>query len=218
MKASEKRAALHATKELMSHPVAKIFCDPDISPALPSVLTRLTDNQYDSIDAWAKDIDSVWENALQRAPDQPNVANIVNLCRKLTLKARRRVDALGVSGWFSQLAAVRRKQLRLAASSPDVVRRVVGDAPDFRAMEGLDFLSEGPMTEKRLKEFMLDTNSVESETQLAEMLYIVKDRQPEIDCRGTEVWIDLTKLKYQTIWALDEYMKGALADKGSEQS
>lgn len=213
MNARQRAAAKKAVDRLMSHPITAMFCDTSSPVSLPAVAKRAADGQYDSLDAWAADIDAVWESVARGSANDSTVLNAISFCKKLLERERRRIEELNVARWCARITELKQKHMNLMITLPDVVRRVVAEDPEYKAIEAADLMGMEPMTEKQLKRFMSDANAITDEAHLAEMLYMVKDRQPEIDCRGTEVWIDLTKLKYRTVWALSEYMKGVLEPK-----
>ena len=203
-------------KEIMEHPISSVFhrqFSENQSSTLSSVLSRLESSSYLSIENWKEDVASIWEAAIQ-TPELGCSAGlaVLNECKRLFSKLCRYVDDSDMASWCSEVEKLTSNQVVLSTSCPTAIRQCISEAPEFREIERTVALE--PMSKEELNAFLKASTMITDEVALDEMLQIVNERQSRLAARGKEVWIDATKLKYQTITALKDYMKRILESQG----
>jgi hypothetical protein len=226
MLAAVRERALQLMDDLMSHPCTLPFHDPvdrtEPPPGyfnvirspenLANVRSRLQSGQFASIDDWYSSLEAVWQNAEIYYGKTSHYGIVAAFCRQLCSGMKKDVEEPSLKNWCSEVTRLRQKSLNLGGNPPGRVLGIAQTLPDYRRFPHEKQILV--LSNQDLKDFELAASHVSDEGRMRDMLEIVRDCQPRLDCAGKEVWLDLTKLTVTTILVLREYLQGYFEEQG----
>ena len=197
-------AAAAVTSELMSHPATLPFQEPRTEgQSLSDVKSRLEAGLYQSVAEWCADIEAIWKSTEDSTNSAPLMIKAAQYSRQLFAKLKARMGVLGMDDWCQAVICLRARMAKLSGAPPNVVRKFAVGMPEFVTLASREGIE--PISDREIKNFM----------RAATMIPDEKMRQ-DLDCRGSEVWIDITKLRFGTFLALKTYMTEELQAAGME--
>lgn len=218
--------ALDVTRKLMEHPITRAFHDPVDPEKYPDYFDKITSPQdlcdiamrlrkgkYNTLQEWEKDIETVWANAEKYYGSGSHITAAAQEGRKLFAKVKRELDTIFIKGWCSEVARLRAKEAQLTSSPPLVIRRAAETVAEFTSFQEGDGNMKA-LSPKEIDYFMKASEMISDPEVLKEMVKIIAEAQPQLNCKGDEVWIDATKLNFGTIRLLEEHMKKYMQSVG----
>lgn len=220
MDASLYKEALRVMKIFYKHPISRsfmhiseIFDDTTniTNPLdLKTIEKKLRNKEYKTFNEWSSDIETMWSNAETYSNDVI-VTNMAIGCRKIFLKIKRNFDVLLLPEWRKEVYRLRTRVYDLMGQPPARVKQYASSLGAASTMKQ----NMPPLTEKEIHAFISASEMMTPEDN-AEMLKIIDEMQPEIDTGNMELFLDVSKINVQTIYALREYMKLALEERGEK--
>lgn len=134
--------------------------------------------------------------------------------RRIVDREKRAFDMfVSPNRWCEALIRLRDREIGLLGEAPRAIRRVVFDCLEFRKMVPMRRMSG-----EELERFKMAALLMKTEEEQNAMLKIITDLQPEAapEIGQSNVWVDLTRLNYETFDELIKYVKEALRKKGLE--
>jgi hypothetical protein len=219
-----RQAAIDVMEQIASHPAANDFLDPFQPSAeekdyfdkitdpqdLTTIRARLVNNEYPTVQHWLKDMDTVWSNAILYKGEKSDHGSMALWCRTRFAKYRRTVDVLSIGTWGRELYRLRGRLYDLMGSPPVKVKQYASSGSAHPPKQAMP-----PLTERELQNFVTAGELMTEEDQ-DEIVRIIEDQDPELDITASEPILDVTVLGLGTIYALRDYMKGALEKRGQK--
>lgn len=220
MDALRHREAVSIMKELLKHPLARCFLYItdmfDENTSVPSLIDlhaikqKLKGREYQTFDEWLADIESVWTN-VETYSNNALLSSIATDCRKIFSKIRRNFSISTLSHWRKEVYRLRTRVYDLMGQPPARVKQYAASLGAANTMKQ----NMPPFTEKEIHAFLASAELMTPEDN-SEMLKIIDEMQPEMDPGTMEIFLDVSKINVQTIYALREYMKQALEKRGEK--
>jgi hypothetical protein len=212
-----KTAAIDVMGLISAHQVANDFLEPaqqgsDDPPDLPTITSRLRDCQYASVQAWLKDVESIWANAETVHGRTSPQGIVANECRRLFDKYRRKVDILAMGTWSTEVYRLRTRVSDLIGQPPSRVKQYSSSLGAALTMKQ----NMPPFSEKEIQHFVAATEMMVREEDQTELIRIIDEMHPEIDSGAADFSVDVSKINLPTLYAMRDYMKSTLEKRGEK--
>ncbi|OHT16875.1 Bromodomain containing protein [Tritrichomonas foetus] len=219
MNERRRQMCLRLTKQMMEYPCAKCFLepvDPDEveylrvikSPQdLTSILSRLENNQYKSVDLWEQDVNLIWYNAEKFNGSHSYIFILASALAKRFSKIKRVVDIERLEDWTKWFFEFEARLDTLTKSSPPKARK---HFPAALVREA----TKVPFTEE---EFTALDKALKDLTTPNDLLYlnnILRHHASKIDINAEPVSVDLRELPNQALHLMKEYSMKRFQEMG----
>jgi hypothetical protein len=214
-------AAIAVMDSISKHPIANDFLEPpgedgeaSDSSAEPrdfsTILSQLKEHQYPSIQNWLQDVEAIWAHAETTAGLGSPQSAVVNECRRLFDKYRRKIDVLTLNAWCSEIYRLRTRIADLMGQPPARLKQTGSGQGAASTMKP----TFPPFSDKELQNFVSATELMTRDEDQAELLRILDDTHPELDTGGTDFLVDVSKISTQTAYAMRDYIRTSLDKRG----
>ena len=207
----ERNQCLKVIKSMLKHPASELFSDP-VDPDqdgvpdyfeiiknpsdLGTILRRLENNEYLSVDEWKNDVCLIWKNAESyNGVDSPITClakSLESVFNKLCIKNR----IFNSNEWISHVSYLYDCINGLIQKSPPIV------SVHFR---GKDL--SNPMSPSEMKTLSEAASSLNSRNEVLQMAQLLSLYGVNIDTKKEEVTVDLSSLPIGALRALSRYTK-----------
>ena len=219
-------AAVNVMKKLLEHPLTIIFLEPiqlsegdsktsekpTTNPIdLTSIQTHLLNREYTTPQKWIDDVECVWSNAELNYSNNVHLTTIAKECRRLFNKIKREIDALMLGTWCVELTRLRGKIMNIISSPPPKMKAYFLSQTSGHTQTQ----SYGLLTEREMHNFVLSSQMM-NEKEQDEIVQIMLEHQPELEVKGEDITMDVTKMKLDTVYSVRDYIKNELEKNGSK--
>jgi hypothetical protein len=215
-----KQKCLDIIDTIFNHPISAVFHEPvdPIADEVPDYLdiiqhpsdlttvrTKLLNDRYRSLQDFRRDMNLIWENAVQYNGRQSLPGFIADRLSRLFQKRMNLLEEPSADQWVNDFLKARSVLCKLFRTAPKVFSLTAGTAaaiPELSApprtrlsQEDIDFFKtaeEGVLRSERLR---------------AELFQLLTEIEPRIDAGGAVFPIDLTTLSQRTLTVLKEWIQ-----------
>ena len=180
---------------------------------LVTIKDKLTNNKYETYTEWRTDIDKVFARPLPASySDKEKMKPFRSISNEYVLnKLLKEGQCLTTKDWAEKIVHLRRKIQETLDEPPINVQQFVPSLCNVKAVSQLSVLSQN-----EISAFMKAAEMCYSEEHHRNMLDIIKEEEPQLNWKSTELRFDINRLRLNTVYRLRDYMKNALKKEGKE--
>lgn len=220
-----RKRAIMVMDKLMSHPSTAPFRTISENENksgsiadLNSIIQRLRENQYATLDIWTADVERCWSHAeRKRGKDIDNQMIVYELMlaeenRRIFEKERHiLIDLLSPKNWGTEVVRLRTQIAKIMAIPPPKVLCDPSTCANLAKQEHVETFSE-----HELHCFVEASQKLETEEQNTELIQIIREMQPELLDASSNNMFDVSKLSVATFKVLRTYVKSELEKIGEK--
>lgn len=210
MNEKRRQICLSITKKMMEYPCAKCFLEP-VDPSekeyleiiqspqdLTSILSRLENNLYETVDAWEQDVNLIWYNAEKFNGSDSYIFILASQLAKRFNKLIKEIDIERIECWMKYFYDLEAHLDTLMKSSP----------PKTKEYFPVDV--ENDDTDQKFTENDLSAldKALKNLTKPSDLLYfnnVLKRYVPIVDINAEPVSVDIRDLPNKTLRLLKDY-------------
>jgi hypothetical protein len=215
MRSREITAALAIMDRLSFFPVyreePKLSSDRSSLPArdFRSICDNLQSSTYQSTREWFDDVESVISSRESFFTD-PNYLAMTRYIRRIFLRSCRRARVFTLQSWTDYVSHVRTKIALNMASGPSAVRQSAsGLLPRISVQTDQSVLSE-----KEIQDFVRAAELLTEDDDHETMLRILNETENMPDLLGSNIVLDITRIRLSTVKKLQEFVRNTLSRRG----
>lgn len=207
MNEQNRKICINITKQMMEYPCAKVFLEPmepgelDVikSPQdLTSILSRLENSSYQTVDVWEQDVSSIWYNAEKYYGSQSFMFILASaLCKRFN-KLKTSLDIQKFESWTKHYFELEAKIYTLTKSPPEQFKEYV---PASLIEETVN----EPFTEKDLSALEKALKALQKPNDLNVYYNVLRRYMPKIDIHAEPVSVDIREFPNQALHRLKKY-------------
>lgn len=199
--------------ELYKHPITtsmrKIIKGSNASLDLETIKQKLKTNSYQNLAAMCNDLDTVWTELAKRQNSE-EANKVANECRKILGKLRNKYDISELPQWCNVVYKVRGLLTNVMTQPPEEVVQTIPSIGKAKPIKP----SRSGMNEREMYNFLQASNMIKKDEDHREMIRIVNEMQPDIDCSSQDVNVNVNDLNAETAEALKNFMRTTLEKQG----
>lgn len=219
-------AALQIMRELAQHPVCNDFSEP-FQPGegehnyfevirdpqdLRTITDRLERGEYKTVQAWARDVETVWANAETFHGNKSTTTVLAREGRRLFEKYCVRANIMSMGKWCREVYKLKSRIYEIMGQPPPRMKQFATNSTTAHAVKQ----AMPPMSEADLQNLVQASEMLVNEEEQNGMVQVIEENQPETDWEETETVLDVTKLALPTLYALREYLKTTLEKRNAK--
>ena len=113
--------------------------------------------------------------------------------------------------WCVELTRLRGKIMNIISSPPPKMKAYFLSQTSGHTQKQ----SYGLLTEREMHNFVLSSQMM-NEKEQDEIVQIMLEHQPELEVKGEDITMDVTKMKLDTVYSVRDYIKNELEKNGSK--
>lgn len=205
-----RQICLDITKKMMDYPCAKCFLEP-VDPSekeylaiikspqdLTSILSRLENSNYQTVDSWEQDVNLIWYNAEKFNGSNSYIFILASQLAKRFNNIKKAIDIERLENWTKLFYKLEAQLDSLMKSSPP-------PAKEYFPADSEEEVSDEKFTETDLSALK---NALKALTKSSDTLYfcnVLKRYAPNVDINAEPLSIDIRDLPNHTLHLLKEY-------------
>lgn len=213
MNSQHKLIADEIINELYKHPITtslrKIPAGNGSATDLDTIKQKLKQDKYQNLASVFNDLETVWAELVKRNGDDVS-SKIASECRKILGKLRNKYDISELPQWCNVVYKVRGLLTNVMTQPPETITQNIPSIGKARPIKP----SKSGMSEREMYNFLQASDMIKKDEDHREMIRIVNELQPDIDCSTQDVNVNINELNAETAEALKNYMRTALEKQG----
>lgn len=210
MDEKRRQVCLSITKKMMDYPCAKCFLEP-VDPSekeyleiintpqdLTSILSRLENSLYKTVDAWEQDVNLIWYNAEKFNGSDSYIFILASQLAKRFNKLIKVIDIEKVEYWMKYFYELEAHLDSLMKSSPPKTK-------EYFPVDMENDDTEHKFTENDLTALEKALKSLTKPSDLLFFNNVLKRYVPIVDINAEPVAVDIRDLSNQTLRLLKDY-------------
>ncbi|OHT09741.1 Bromodomain containing protein [Tritrichomonas foetus] len=221
-----KNEAINAMNRILAHPISTKFripITPENAPEhyfekvknptdLNTIKTKIQDGRISTIQQWFEEMDHVWGNIELFYGKESPFSIAANEIKRLFNKERKKLVGMTIGTWCGHVYEMRTVITDLMNQPPSKVKQFADTLGAARSMKP----NQQVMNERELQSFIKATEMMTSEEDQKELIKIITEQQPDLDCGNSELFIDVSKLNRNTVKIIKDYIKESLEKNGKK--
>ncbi|KAH0788699.1 Bromodomain containing protein [Histomonas meleagridis] len=216
-----KEKCIEIMNKLMERPCSSLFLTPvnperDGAPDyynvvkkpvdLGTIKKRLEDDEYQSVNAWAREMSLIWGNAEKFNGKDSILFYLALEIKKHFEKEYQNIADLSLQSWIQTVSKLKDKLDDLLDEPPEPITKfaTVSEKPDPNQLK--------PFTDEEMDAFIKSTMYLSSKQDMKKMLHIIRSYEPHFATPSPDMEIDVNTLSVSTLFAMRNYVNQRLKD------
>ncbi|KAH0790021.1 Bromodomain containing protein [Histomonas meleagridis] len=205
---------LAITKEIKNNPLSYWFREPFRAEKhtmdeyfsiihnpmdLTTIQDKLENNMYANFEAWASDMDLIFENAITYNTPESLVGGIGEYLRRVVNKKVEEIRMHNSRNYENRLFELIKAANKILENPPPSMKAKVIHSKEISSIENF--------SKTRIEQLIRSLNTLLNDGKLNQILEVLKNAGEEVDLNGTQTDIDLAGISRKALHALEKFVK-----------